>query len=105
MPVHKALRRAKSVAIGKLKIGSASWEDFKQITEFFHKTSHPTVLALGWQRSFADLGMVVLGPVFDQVKARGGAYEKEIHLRISACRLLGDVVEIIRAHMANVRGE
>lgn len=89
-PMHKAVHMiSRKNARSRLNLDAKGWATFEEITKWYDRFSHTSVLALGFLISFSQPNTYLLGGAFDPDKI--DQYGKELGLRASASQVLADV--------------
>lgn len=91
--VRDVCRRAQKLGLDKTTV---KW--VKQVHEFTHQYSHPTLLTLAAARPFSKPGLYI-GGAFDESKIE--AYKKEVHMRVGWAEGISRCIEKVKANMSN----
>ena len=87
----------------KINFNKDDWSKCKNLLNHFHKYSHPSMLSLSSTHHMSKKGFLIIGSEYDEGKK--GAYKKELELRISACKFVGNLMIYIKELMTQIQAD
>lgn len=82
----------------ELEVNKDSIRTIQESAEFYHKFSHPSLMTIALNSSFADPNNTYLGGFFDEGKLP--QYKKEIVARVKLAKILPNLIQGIESNLS-----